>query len=223
HQQPTDILYCEKSVKPAYGEAVSKVVIVNTDILPFSSLDEVVGIRLVGEHNLINCAFVYEIAKTFDINEQNFISALQSYIPLRHRLEFIGKKNDVDYYDDSISTTAESTINAIKSIPNLHTILLGGMERGINYDKLVDFLVESCVPNIICMYESGKRIYETLEKQSKDSVIIYCKDLYKATETAQKTTPPETACLLSPASASYGDFTNFAERGDVFRRIVFGE
>ena len=228
HQNPTDILYCDESVMPAPGVSVSKTVLVNTGILPFDSLNDIGGTRLVGKHNLTNCAFVYNIAKTCGVTDQGFISSIRSYVPLKHRLEYIGTKKDVDYYDDSISTTVESAISAIESIPNVSTILLGGMDRGINYTHLVEYLLNSDLTNVICMYESGKRIFEELNdkeasKKAQHLKVVYCADLYEATETAQKLTPPGTACILSPASASYGDFIDFAERGDVFKKILFGK
>ena len=222
HQRPLDLLYCHESVKPTRNESVSRSIIINKEILPFDSLEAIAGIKLRGKHNFSNCAFVYSIAKSFGITDEEFVKSLQSYRPLRHRIEYIGTKNGVEYYDDSISTTVESAINAIESVQNTATILLGGLDRGIDYTALVDYLLESKLSNVICMYESGKRIYEMLEsRKSLKPELIYCKDLFDATVTAQKATPPETACILSPASASYGDFKNFEERGDMFKRLIF--
>ena len=222
HQHPLDLLYCHESVKPTRNESVSRTIVINKEILPFDSLEAITGIKLRGKHNLNNCAFVYSIAKSFGITDEEFVKSLQLYQPLRHRIEFIGTKNGVEYYDDSISTTVESAINAIESIQNTSTILLGGLDRRIDYTALVNYLSESKLSNVICMYESGKRIYEMLEfHKNINPKLIYCKDLFDATVTAQKVTPPETACILSPASASYGDFKNFEERGDMFKRIIF--
>ncbi len=224
HQHPLDVLYCSKNVKPARSESVSRTIVVDNDILPFESLEAVDGVKLRGRHNLGNCAFVYSIAKSFGISDEEFISSLRSYSPLRHRLEFIGNKNGVDYYDDSISTTVESAINAIESIANASTVLLGGMDRGIDYTGLVKYLSKSKLSSVICMYESGKRIYDLLKDSCESKLnLIYCKDLYEAAEKAQRVTLPGSACILSPASASYGDFRNFEERGDVFKRLILGE
>jgi len=223
HQYPLDVLYCDESVKPTREESVSRTIVINKEILPFDSLDSIDDVKLHGKHNLSNCAFVYSIAKSFGITDEEFIFTLQSYIPLHHRLEFIGNKNGVDYYDDSISTTVESTINAIESIPNASTILLGGMDRGIDYTALVNYLSDSNLSYVICMYESGKRLFKMLECSGvMNPAIVYCKDLFEATEEAQKNAASGTACILSPASASYGDFKNFEERGNVFKRMIFG-
>lgn len=222
HQHPLDVLYCDKSVIPSRSESVSRIMVIEKESLPFKSLEKIGGVKLRGVNNLVNCAFVYNIAKSFGISDQEFIDSLKSYTPLSHRLELLGSLNGVDYYDDSISTTVESTINAIESIPNASTILLGGMDRGIDYTALVDYLANSKISNVICMYESGKRIYDMLKKlESTNLNLFYCDNLLKAAETAKKHARPGTSCLLSPASASYGDFKNFEERGNVFKTIIF--
>ena len=224
HQHPLDSLLCLEGINIDREEFVSRVFYIHTKNLPFESLASVEGSLLRGDHNLINCAFVHEISRSFGISDQEFIVSLKTYTPLKHRLEFIGSKNGVDYYDDSISTTVESTISAIKSIENISTIIIGGMDRGINYDPLVDFLLEGKVTNIILMYESGKKIYQKLmERPSipEDLNIVLDKDLYAATERAQKLTLAGEACILSPASASYDDFKNFEERGRVFKELIF--
>ncbi len=224
YQRPLDTLYCSDSIVLDRKEFLSRVYYVNTSNLPLNSLDTDSGILLRGHHNLENCAFVYEISRSFGISDEEFITSLQTYRPLRHRLEFIGAKKGVNYYDDSISTTVESTISAINSIDNASTIIIGGMDRGINYTPLVDFLSNSKITNIILMYESGKRIYNMLleSKYIRDDLnIVFEPDLYTATDTAQKVSLSGTACILSPASASYNDFKNFEERGMVFKEILF--
>ena len=224
HQHPLDSLFCGNDVIIDRSEFLSRVFFANTKILPFDSLESVSDVLLRGEHNLKNCAFVYEICRSFGISDKEFITSLQSYRPLQHRLEFIGKKGDVDYYDDSISTTVESTISAINSIVNASTIIIGGMDRGINYNPLIDFLLTSKISNIILMYESGKRIHDMILERgftADDILVAYEPDLYAAIETAKKVSLPGTACILSPASASYGDFKNFEERGKVFKELLF--
>jgi len=227
HQEPSDILYCTEGIKPEISECVSQIVVVDETALPFKSFDEVQGVRLHGRHNLTNCSFVLAIAKTYGVSDDEFVSSLVSFTPLRHRLEFVGNFGGVDYYDDSISTTVESAISAVLGIENAATILLGGMDRGIDYSELISFLPDSKLTHIVCMYESGKRIYELckesrrFEGTCKD--LSYHDDLYKAVEYAKKVTQSGRACLLSPASASYGDFKNFEERGDVFKSLITGD
>ncbi|MCM1132862.1 MAG: UDP-N-acetylmuramoyl-L-alanine--D-glutamate ligase [Ruminococcus flavefaciens] len=172
-------------------------------------------IKLLGIHNHYNIAVAYFIT-AFYVEREDFEKALCTFNPLAHRLEYVDTVNGVRYYDDSISTACATAIEAVKSVPNTATIIVGGMDRGIDYATLVDFLAESGI-NIICMETSGKRIYDMFE--SKDN-IYYAPHLEDAVKLASEITPSGASCVMSPASASYGIFKNFEERGDVFKALV---
>ena len=98
------------------------------------------------------------------------------------------------------------------------------MERGIDYSRLIDFLLTHHVDNVIFMYDSGKRIYETIRQADPEhratSGFVYRQTLEEAVRYARKVSKPGQACVLSPAAASYGVFKNFEERGNEFRRLV---
>ena len=92
------------------------------------------------------------------------------------------------------------------------------INRGINYEGLVDFLNKGIVKNIICMPTSGHKIADQIA--NKDIKIYKVEDLKEAVEIAKKVTPKGSICLLSPAAASYGYFKNFEERGEKFEEYV---
>ena len=98
-------------------------------------------------------------------------------------------------------------------------LLIGGMDRHIDYDVLVGFIREHGELDYIFMYESGYRIYEDV-KQYPNCVAVA--DLKAAVAEAKSRTPVGKACILSPAAASYGYFKNFEERGDVFAKLALG-
>lgn len=220
HQDSSSILYCIEEVKPNISDLKQKINIIKKEILPFDSFDKIPNCKLIGQHNLLNCAFSYLVTKEFVDDDNKFINAVSTFETLPHRLEFIGNKEGIDYYDDSISTTVESTISAIESINNLETILIGGLDRGINYDKLVNYFNNSKIKNIICMYDSGHKIYNKLINIANKN-IYYVDDLEKAVEKAKQITSINCSCVLSPASASYGYFKNFEERGDYYKKYIF--
>ncbi|HBN56340.1 MAG TPA: UDP-N-acetylmuramoyl-L-alanine--D-glutamate ligase, partial [Lachnospiraceae bacterium] len=130
--------------------------------------------------------------------------ALRTYQPLPHRLSLIGEKKGVRYYDDSISTICDTTIQALKSVPNVGTVLIGGMDRGIEYGELIEFLSENQVPHIILMADTGKRIYHEILTNYPDfsgpERLILVDTLEEAVRQAEKITTPGTACVLSPAA-----------------------
>lgn len=218
-----DKLYVKEDITPKDSEFIngSKPDIVQITAEIVKNMVVPAETKLLGEHNLFNVALVWEIAREFGISKEEFEAGLITYNPLPHRLQLVGEFDGVRYYDDSISTIGETTIQAVKSVKNVQTILVGGMDRGIVYDDFEQFLSMRPVKNIILMYETGKRIYDemTAKKMSTEGIrVVY--DLKEAVETAKKVTLAGEACVMSPAAASYGYFKNFEERGDVFAELV---
>ena len=105
-----------------------------------------------------------------------------------------------------------TAIEALKCVPSVKTILIGGMDRGIDYKPLVDFLKKKDV-NIICMEASGKRVYDMIcGEQFPDPERVYCvAHLDEAVKLASEITGSGESCVMSPAAASYGIFKNFEE------------
>lgn len=171
-------------------------------------------LSLLGQHNQYNANFVYEVAvNLYGCDEQAVRESMKEFHGLKHRLEFVGQVDGASYYDDSISTIPEATISAIQSIPNTKTVLVGGMDRHINYDILVDFISNHSEYQFVLMYESGRRIYDAVEAFPH---VHYVENLAAAVKLAKEITPKQGAVVLSPAAASYGYFKNFEERGDKF-------
>lgn len=170
--------------------------------------------KLEGKHNLYNigvalCAAVHQGC---DLNKA--VEAVSSFNGLEHRMEFVKTVNGVKYINDSISTIPLATINAVKTF-NADTVIIGGMERGINYDILADFLNKGNVNNIICLPDSGYRIADMLNSELN---VYKVKNMEEAVEKAALVT--KHCCLLSPAAASYGFYKNFEERGKHFKELV---
>lgn len=222
-QESDDFLYTTSETLSEIKKAPSIVKCIDLKLAPIERFEDYPKITLRGSHNLLNATFVYEVAKEYGVTREGFIEALESFETLPHRLQFVCKKNGVDYYDDSISTTVKSTISAVESISNASILLVGGMERNIEYEELVDYVLKSKLKYVICMYSSGKRFYEMCVNKgiSEDSPKLILKDeLSDAMEYAKKVSMPGDAVILSPAAASYGYFKNFEERGDVFQKIA---
>lgn len=237
NQDEEDVVYCLDKVKPDKGTCKSKVVIVGDEkdgfksfvegkekkALPFKSFEEIEAKNFRGMHNVLNCNFVYNVIKEYDITDKSFIEDVKMFETLPHRLEDIGVKDNVRYFDDSIATTAESCISAIESIDDIDTVLIGGMDRGINYDNLIAYLKKGKAKNVILMYESGKRIFKAFNEKNDKINVYYCDNLETAVAKAKEVTTQHKSCVLSPAAASYGDFKNFEERGEKYKEFIFKE
>lgn len=181
-------------------------------------------ISLLGAHNYLDIAFVYGICCDFSVGDEQFAKGLESYVPLPHRLQYVGNVDGVSYYDDSISTIDETTIQALNTIRNADTVLIGGMDRDISYVNLEQYLSASPVAHIILMEATGKRIYEEILQNMPDfhgkERLYVVEHLEDAVKLAKEITAKGGSCILSPAAASYGIFKNFEERGDCFQSLV---
>lgn len=187
------------------------------NMISFSELET----GLLGRHNMYNIAICYNICKNYGVSLDEFKKHLKTYKPLPHRLEFVGEYHGVKYYDDSISTIGETTIQGLESLGNVGTLIIGGMDRGICYDQLLKFLLDYHVDNIICMYDTGKILYDKMQNEDfSDKNIVLVDDLMEAVVKAKDLTQKGKACLMSPAAASYGFFKNFEERGDKFKEYI---
>ncbi|MBO7475260.1 MAG: UDP-N-acetylmuramoyl-L-alanine--D-glutamate ligase [Ruminococcus sp.] len=234
HQDVCDVLWCNYDIRtddiPSIAVTVSNTCkaadVFVEDGIVYDSDDEeyeipVSDIRLLGTHNHYNIAIAWDVCKDL-VEEEDFTRALCSFDPLAHRLEFVDTVRGIRWYDDSISTACATAISALQSVPEVGTILIGGMDRGIDYQPLVDFLGDFDV-RVICMEASGKRVYDMIQAggsfRDKERV-HYAEHLAEAVELAAEITPEGMSCVMSPAAASYGIFKNFEERGDAFKALV---
>ena len=176
------------------------------------------NLKLKGMHNINNIMFILAACEILKLDFNMAIKSIKGFEPLEHRMEFVATVNEVDYYNDSIATIPEYTMNAINSVKNINTLIVGGKDRGVNLSELITFLSNSEIENIICLPKTGEFIKEGLNATNKN--IIFVEKLDEAVKIAKKVTKPGTVCLLSPAASSYGYFKNFEERGRLFKQYV---
>lgn len=175
-------------------------------------------LSVLGNHNKYNAEIAARIAVSYCGCEMDSVKqALKSFTGLAHRLEYAGEKNGITFFDDSISTIPEALICAAAAVPGAQTFLVGGMDRGIDYEILTEFISQHAELQFVCMYASGKRIYDEIAGLSH---VYYEEDLEKALNKAVQITEAGRAVVLSPAAASYGYFKNFEERGEAFKALV---
>lgn len=215
HQTPEDFLYCGAGVDLTGVPAAGK----RTVIAPVT--EKKYELRILGEQNQYNAEFVYRIAtEVYGCDGEAVKAALGEVGNLPHRLEFIGEKNGVRYYDDSIATIPEAVVCAVAAIADVQTVILGGMDRGIDYSVLEAFVKEHPQYTYIFMYDTGKRIYGALQGVTEGQKCFLVETLEEAVNLAKKVTAPGKACVMSPAAPSYGVFKNFEERGEKFKEYV---
>ena len=172
--------------------------------------------KLLGEYNLNNIMFALGVSQILKLDLDKTIKSIQNFEPLHHRLEFVGKYNDISYYDNSIGTIPMATMEAVKVLKNVDTLIIGGMDRGLDYTEFIEFLNKSNITNVICMPKTGHDIAKKLKKEK----VYIVETMEEAVKIAKKVTSKGKSCLLSPAAASYGFFKNFEEKGNIYQELV---
>lgn len=173
---------------------------------------------LKGMHNINNIMFILAVCEIMNLSFEKAMETIKNFKPLEHRLEYVGNVDGVDYYNDSIATIPEATICSIKALKNVNTIIIGGKDRGVNLQGLINFLKTTEIKNIICLPKTGEYIAEGMKNSGKSIFTVL--NMEEAVRKAKKVTEKNTICLLSPAAASYGYFKNFEERGKIFKKNV---
>jgi UDP-N-acetylmuramoylalanine--D-glutamate ligase len=134
-------------------------------------------------------------------------------------MEYVGKFENIEFYNDAIATIPQATINCLKTLGEVDTLICGGMDRGVSQQELIDYLKESNVRNIICMPETGEQIYKGLENIKN---VYRAETIEEAVKLSKKVTNKNAKCVLSPSASSYSHFKNFEEKGRLFKECVKG-
>ena len=175
-------------------------------------------VPLRGEHNLSNVCAALTVVKQVGGDLAQCEEALKTFKPLPHRLQTVAVKNGVTYVDDSISTTPETAIAAMKSFGYSHIILIaGGFDREQDYTALASFVSKEGV-KIVALPQTGTRLAEAVSEAGGEAVLV--RNMEDAVAKAASMARFGDIVLLSPAAPSYGVYKNFKERGDAFAGFV---
>ena len=177
-------------------------------------------IPLLGEHNKRNVKAALCACKSYGLPIENLIPHLYTFKSLEHRQEFVGVFNGVKFFNDSISTIPQATIAALQTIKNVNFLLLGGFDRGIDYEPLVTYLKDNVLPCILVTGQAGQTINAKLQEAGYKGNVLEYTDMESAFEIIGNLAKSGDVCLLSPAAASYDRYKNFEERGSVFKELA---
>lgn len=215
----------------------------------FSKKNEVKGIFIKDNTIVINVnKKISEICKTADIrlrgshNQENVMAAsLAAYIGgadilsirkiiktfkgLEHRLEEVVTVEGVTYFNDSFSTTPETSIAAIAAFSQQIILIAGGSEKGADFTELGKEIVKNNVKTLILIGEMANRIHVAVQKTLKThpkkiEIITGLTTMEEMIAATHKNARPGDIVLLSPACASFGLFKNYKERGNLFKHYA---
>jgi len=188
-------------------------------------------VPLIGDFNLSNVMAAISLAKLLQIDNRVVRKAIRNFKSLPHRLEFVGKFKQIEFYNDSLATIPEATCLAVKTLKDkLETIMLGGHEAKQNFKELVETILDSKIKNLIFFPPTGQRIYQEFleagegkplfEARLKELNHFFVDNMRQAVKMAFEYTEPERICLLSCACPSFGIFKNYKERGELFKKHI---
>ncbi|MFH1423723.1 MAG: Mur ligase family protein [Candidatus Nealsonbacteria bacterium] len=198
------------------------------DYLIYNSQDKEVGkiaktskakkAPIKGKYYELDIAAAKAVAKIFKVPE------LKKFEFLPHRLEYVGKFKGIEFYNDSLSTIPETTIEALDFLGNeVQTLILGGFDRGLSFDGLAKRLLKSDIKTLILFPTTGARIIKAIENFQfpiSNFQYFFVKNMATAVKLAYQHTGKDKICLMSPASPSFGIFKDYAERGNIFKKMV---
>ncbi|MDD4409455.1 MAG: UDP-N-acetylmuramoyl-L-alanine--D-glutamate ligase [Candidatus Pacebacteria bacterium] len=224
HQKKSDYLIFNPQVKSIVNmadEIVSKKMEINKrQYEDFFKENGGLVSQITHDDNIVT---VLEVAKILKIPEGVVLKTMKGFEKLPHRLEYVGNHEGVDFYDDSIATIPEALIHALNVLgDNVETLIVGGLNRGIRFDKLGKRIKESNVKNIVLFPDSGKEIKNEILKYDPESRIVFfdTDKMEEAISFVFKKTVKGKICLLSPASPSFNIFKDYKERGEAFKKVI---
>ena len=173
-------------------------------------------LRLRGEHNVANATLAAAVAGAVGYRLEAIRETLRTFKGLPHRLEPVGIVAGVTFVDDSIATTPERTLAALRAFHEPVVLLLGGREKRLPLDEL-QRAVAARARAAVCFGESAELFAAALEGRTE---VRRCRSLEDAVLIAAELARPGDVVLLSPAATSFDAFPNFAARGEAFKRAV---
>lgn len=215
YQEHEDILITNSSLKQNVVKSVSQSVYFD-EVIPKYQIPEN---NLLGEHNVLNIKAAIIALSSLGIEASSVIDSLTQFTGLPHRLENLGCYGGITFINDSISTVPESTLAAVKSIKNIDVLILGGYDRGLDYNILTDYLINTNISNFVFLGEAGSRMMKLMEA-SESGKLYHANNLEDVFSIIRNKLKEVRVCLLSPAAASYDMFRNFEHRGDKFRILA---
>ena len=181
-------------------------------------------IKIPGMHNVEN--YMAAIAAVSGlVSKEVIVNVAKTFGGVEHRIELVRTLDGVKYYNSSIDSSPNRTINTLRVFPNKVIMIAGGKDKGIPYDEIGPALAEH-VKVLILIGATSDKIQEALDAEinktgnGKDIEVIRATSYEDAVNTARSKAHDGDVVLLSPASTSFDMFRNFEERGNLFKKIV---
>ena len=172
-----------------------------------------------GVHYVQNVLAVIAVAKIFGVKTQDIIAALTGFKGVKHRIEFVGEARGIQFVNDSKGTNVDATLKAIAMMKRDTILLLGGQNKGYDYGKLFSVLAGTKIVHAVLYGENRFSLLKSAREYNFLKVTL-CERFDVAFQIAAMLAKSGQTVLLSPASASFDEFSGYEERGDRFVEFV---
>lgn len=174
-------------------------------------------IAIEGKHNVKNAMAATLVAQMMRVRKQTIRESLSNFQGVAHRLEKVAKINKVQYINDSKATNVNATYFALESVTTPTIWIVGGVDKGNDYDELLTFVHEK-VKAIICLGIDNEKIKHAFANVV--DVMVETVSMKEAVQMASKIAEEGDTVLLSPACASFDLFKSYEDRGNQFKQEV---
>ncbi len=177
-------------------------------------------IKIPGAHNVENYMAAISALKD-EVCRETIEYVAENFGGVEHRIELVRTLNGVRFYNSSIDSSPNRTINTLKVFPKKVIMICGGKDKGIPYDEIGPAITRH-VKVLILIGATADKIREALENTPGNEAVevVECNEYQEAVEIAYKKAVSGDVVLLSPASTSFDRFRNFEERGRLFKDLV---
>ena len=183
--------------------------------IPVVRTDE---LKLLGQHNFENVMAAVAMAYYAGVPMDSIRKSICEFTAVEHRIEYVTEKNGVVYYNDSKGTNPAAAIKGIQAMNRPTLLIGGGYDKGSSYDEWLNSF-DGKVKYLVLIGQTKEKIRDAAERLGVCPCIL-CEDLEEAVKVCAEKAEPGDAVLLSPACASWGQFDNYEQRGDMFKEYV---
>ncbi|ACY14502.1 UDP-N-acetylmuramoyl-L-alanine--D-glutamate ligase [Haliangium ochraceum] len=174
---------------------------------------------LIGQHNLENAMAAYLAAHLVGVSDDAIRAGARSFRPQKHRMERVGEKGEVVFYDDSKGTNVAAVAASMRGFPRPAVLIAGGVDKGGSYAPMFEAL-RDVARGLVLIGEARPLIRAAASEAGAAYPVVDAESMEDAVRKAAALARAGDAVVLSPACSSYDMFRNFGERGMAFRDAV---
>lgn len=212
------VVYFSRLEKPAGGVYVEDGDIILEDGDKKINVLAIKDLKLMGAHNVENVLAAVGISYYMGVPVDVIRDVATSFKAVAHRIEYVDTVDGVAYYNDSKGTNPDAAIKGIQAMVAPTFLIGGGYDKGSEYDEWIEAF-DGKVKWLVLIGQTAQKIADCAKRHGFNS-IIFEENLQDAVAYCHENAVDGDAVLLSPACASWGQFDNYEQRGDMFKEYV---